>query len=127
MPAAVSYILRNDEPYEVLIDRAQRSVNINSLVKTELLDNDTVRITNYAARELHDINIESRLNGINKWLILGQLDRLPAYAQITLPLSAFGEQGRFNSASRDGVFDLNNLLDNSINLPAQFEHRFSSN
>ncbi|MCF5880860.1 hypothetical protein K3H40_17560 [Aeromonas veronii] len=127
MPTAVSYILRNDEPYEVLIDRAQRSVNINSLVKTELLDNDTVRITNYAARELYDINIESRLNGINKWLILGQLDRLPAYAQIILPLSAFGEQGRFNSASRDGVFDLNNLLDNSINLPAQFEHRFSSN
>ncbi|MCV5676008.1 hypothetical protein OFN11_31200, partial [Escherichia coli] len=54
MPATVSYILRNDEPYEVLIDRTQRSVNINSLVKTELLDNDTVRITNYAARELHD-------------------------------------------------------------------------
>lgn len=127
MPAAISYIFDKDEAHSVLVDRHQRSVNINSLVKTELLDNDTVRITNYAAKELRDINIESKLNGINKWLTLGQIDRLPAYAQITMPLSAFGENGRFNSVNRDGVFDLNNLLDHSVNLPGQFEHKFSSN
>ncbi|MGL4711641.1 MAG: YncE family protein, partial [Shewanella sp.] len=127
MPTAVSYIFDKDEPYEVLADRTLRSVNMNSLVKTELLDNNTVQITNYAAKELRDINIEAKLSGINKWLILGQFDRLPAYAQITLPLSAFGEQGRFNSANRDGIFDLSELLNSNINLPGQFSYRFSSN
>lgn len=125
-PSSVGYIFDKDEPYEVLVNKSLRSVNINSLVKTELLDNERVRITNYAAQELRDINIESKLSGVNKWFILGQFDRLPAYAQIVLPLSAFGESGRFNSANRDGVFDLNALFDNRVALPAQFTHRFSS-
>ncbi|MGL5007717.1 MAG: hypothetical protein ACRC53_10240 [Plesiomonas sp.] len=127
LPSSVSYIFDKDEPYDVLINRDLRSVNINSLVKTELIDNEWVRITNYAAKELHDINIESKLSGINKWFVLGQFDRLPAYAQIILPLSAFGDNGRFNSANRDGIFDLNALLDNSVALSEQLTHRFSSN
>ncbi|MGL4827043.1 MAG: hypothetical protein ACRC24_06145 [Vibrionaceae bacterium] len=127
MPSAVNYILDNDEPYETLIDRNLRSVNINSLVKTEILANNTVLITNYAAKELRDINIEGKLHNINKWLVLGQFDRLPAYAQISLPLSAFGENGKFNSTRRDGVFDLNNLLNANVDWSNQMTHRFSSN
>ncbi|MGL5947503.1 MAG: hypothetical protein ACRCYV_00295 [Aeromonas sp.] len=127
MPASVGYIFDKDEAYEVLTDRTKRSVLINSLVKTELLDNHTVRITNYAAKELRDLNIESKVNGINKAFILAKIDRLPAYAQITLPLSDLGDSYRFNSAIGDGVFDLSVLFNDRIDLPAQFSHRFSSN
>ncbi|HIF9437471.1 TPA: YncE family protein [Photobacterium damselae] len=124
MPSSVTEILTNDEPHSVLINRELRSVNINSLVKTQLLDNETVQITNYAAKELKDIAVELKLNGINKWFVLGQFDRLPAYAQITLPLSAFGEQ--FNSVDGDGYFDLAPLFASSMNITKAFEARFDS-
>lgn len=126
MPASVTQVLTNDEAHEVLVNRELRSVNINSLVKTELFDDHTVKITNYAAKELRDISPELKLNGVNKWFSLGTIDRLPAYAQITLPLSAFAPDFRFNSANRDGVFDLSELFNSNVELKGLFEHRFSS-
>lgn len=126
MPTSVTHILGNDEPHHVLMNRELRSVNINSLVQTKLLDNNTVQITNYAAQELRDITSELKLNGINKWFKLGKLDRIPAYAQITLPLSAFSTNHQFNSANNDGVFDLAELFTADLEVKDLFEHRFSS-
>ncbi|KLV07152.1 hypothetical protein ABT56_06275 [Photobacterium aquae] len=126
MPTSVTQILGNDEPHHVLMDRELRSVNINSLVQTKLLNNETVQITNYAAKELRDITPELKLNGINKWFKLGTLDRIPAYAQITLPLSAFSSDFQFNSANNDGVFDLSDLFAADLEVKDLFEHRFSS-
>lgn len=126
MPTSVTQILTNDEAHDVLMNRELRSVNINSLVQTKLLDNNTVQITNYAAQELRDISSELKLNGVDKWFKLGTIDRIPAYAQIVLPLSAFSSNYQFNSANGDGVFDLSDLFSSDIEVKDLFEHRFSS-
>lgn len=123
---SVNKILQNDESYETLINEDQRSVRVNSLVKTELLDNDMIKITSYVAQDLTDINIEMRFNGLNKWFTLGNFDRIPAFTQIILPLSAFGDQYQFNSANRDGVFDLSDFVDSGLDIKAALTTRFSS-
>ncbi|WP_418113435.1 hypothetical protein RJD40_11105 [Vibrio scophthalmi] len=123
---SVSKILQNDESYDTLINEDLRSVRVNSLVKTELLDHDMIKITSYVAQDLTDINIEMRFNGLNKWFTLGNFDRIPAFTQIILPLSAFGDQYQFNSANRDGVFDLSEFVDSGLDIKAALTTRFSS-
>ncbi|MDD9158432.1 hypothetical protein PVK64_19905 [Aliivibrio sp. S4TY2] len=125
MPTSVNEVLSLDEPHSLVTNPALRSVNVNSLIKTEFIDTDTVQITNYAAVELKDLTVELKLAGIEKWFVLTNIDRLPAYAQITLPLSAFG-QGQFNSSNDDGYFDLADLFSSTMNYSKQFEHRFNS-
>ncbi|MGL5046195.1 MAG: hypothetical protein ACRC6S_01070 [Shewanella sp.] len=42
----------------------------------DLMDARLQSLRSLAAKELRDINIEAKLSGNNKWLILGQFDRL---------------------------------------------------
>lgn len=126
MPTSISYILGNDESFETLTNPELRSVNINSLVKTEFLENNTVKITNYAAKELKDINIELKVNGINKWFTLTNIDKIPAYAQISISLDQLTNNGRLNSVNNDGVFELHELFNSNADLNALLSYRFNS-
>lgn len=98
----VSQILDNEEAFEIVTNAALRSVRMNSLIKTEILPDKTVRITNYAAKELKDIEIELTLSAVKKWFTLGRIDKIPAFSQIILPLEYFGQNSQFNSVNNDG-------------------------
>lgn len=110
MPSAIRQIYTNDETFEVITDPSLRSTRINELVTTTFIDNNTVEITNYNGKTVTNIDLEAKLNGINKWFILGNIDQLPPFTRITLPISAFGEVGRYNSSNADGVFDLSAMF-----------------
>ncbi|MGL4474045.1 MAG: hypothetical protein ACRCT7_06250, partial [Shewanella sp.] len=125
MPSAIREILTLDEPHSILTDPKLRSVKVNSPVKTEFVDTKTVQITNYAPVELSDLTLELKLAGTDKWFTLAQLDSIPPYTQITLPLSAFGE-GKFNTTDATGVMDLSDLFASSMNFSNEFDYRFNS-
>ncbi|WP_240309011.1 hypothetical protein [Vibrio cholerae] len=125
-PFSVSEILSLDEPHHILTNPSLRSVKINSPVKTVLLDKDTVQVTSYAAVELTDINLQLKLEGIDHWFVLANLDRIPAYAQFTLPLDAFGS-GQFNTSDGVGELDLESVFSSSMEYVNLFDYRFSSN
>ncbi|WP_181318361.1 YncE family protein [Photobacterium kishitanii] len=126
LPTSISPVLSNDEPFEILTNSKLRSVYINKLVKTELVDNDMVRITNYAAQALKDIDVELKIGNINKWFTLANIDTIPAFTQITLPLSSFGQNQQFNSVNDDGFFDLSNLFASDSQWKNLIDHKFSS-
>ncbi len=117
MPSAVEQIFTNDESFELITNPSLRSARINELVHTTFINNDTVQITNYNARIVTNVDLEGRINGVNKWFVLGNIDQIPPFTRITLPLTAFGENGRYNSKNGDGVFDISSLMfgDDSIN------------
>ncbi|WP_300177220.1 hypothetical protein [uncultured Aliivibrio sp.] len=125
MPSSISEILTLDEQHHILTDRTLRSVKVNSPVKTEFRDKNTVLITNYAPVELKDLTLELKLNGVDRWFTLANLDRIPAFTQITLPLSAFGD-GQFNTNEKDGYLDLTNLFASNMNYAGDFDYRFHS-
>lgn len=124
-PFSVGEILSMDEPHHIITNPSLRSVKINSPVKTEFIDTETVQITSYAAVELTDLKIEVKLDGTDHWLLLANLDRIPAYAQFTLPLSAFGT-GQFNTSDGSGTVDLENVFNSTLNYTSQFDYRFDS-
>ncbi|MDD1792705.1 hypothetical protein LRP50_06170 [Enterovibrio sp. ZSDZ42] len=124
-PFSITEILTNDEPHHILTDRTLRSVKVNSPVKTAFVDRDTIQITNYAALELSDLTLEVKLEGTDHWVVLATLDRIPAYAQITLPLSAFGT-GQFNTADNGGSVDLETVFTSSQPYETLFDYRFNS-
>ncbi|MGL4475879.1 MAG: hypothetical protein ACRCT7_15700, partial [Shewanella sp.] len=125
MPSAISEILTLDEPHSILTNPKLRSVKVNSPVKTEFVDTQTVQITNYAPVALKDLTLELKLTGADKWFTLAKLDSIPPYTQITLPLSAFGE-GQFNTTDASGVMDLSALFSSSMNYANDFDYRFNS-
>ncbi|PAR32720.1 hypothetical protein [Vibrio metoecus] len=125
-PFSIGEILSLDEPHHILTNPSLRSVKINSPVKTVLLDKDTVQVTSYAAVELTDINLELKLEGVDHWIVLANLDRIPAYAQFTLPLSSFGT-GQFNTSDGAGELDLASVFSSTMEYANLFDYRFSSN
>lgn len=126
MPNALKEIYTNDEPYELITNPSLRSARINELVKVNFIDKNTVQITNYTAKTLHNVDIQARLNGVNKWFVLGNFDKLPPFTQITLPMTAFGQSGQFNSVNGDGVFDLQTLIYGSDDFTDLLETTFNS-
>lgn len=124
-PFSIGDILSLDEPHHILTNPSLRSVKINSPVKTVLLDKDTVQVTSYAAVELTDINLELKLEGVDHWVVLANLDRIPAYAQFTLPLSSFGT-GQFNTSDDTGLLDLESVFSSSMEYANLFDYRFNS-
>ena len=110
MPSAIEELYTNDESFELITDSTQRSPRINALIETVFIDNNTVQITNYNAKTVTNIDIQARLNGVNKSFNLGNIDKIPAFTRMTLPVSAFGEIGVYNSSNGDGVFDLTSIM-----------------
>lgn len=110
MPSAIQKIYTNNESFDLITNPSLRSVRINELVHTTFVDNNTVQITNYNAKKVNNIDIEARINGVNKWFVLGNIDQIPPFTRITLPVTAFGEVGRYNSKNADGVFDITHIM-----------------
>jgi hypothetical protein len=126
MPNTLKEIYTNDESFELITNPSVRSARINELVKTKFIDKNTVQITNYTAKTLNNIDIQARLNGVNKWFVLGNFDKLPPFTQITLPMTAFGQGGQFNSVNGDGIFDLQTLIYGSDDFTDLLETTFNS-
>ncbi len=126
MPSAIQQIYTNNDTLDILTNAELRSVRINKLINTKFTDNSTVEITNYNAKTVTNIDIEAKLNGIDKWFILGNIDTLPPFTRITLPLSAFGEVGRYNSSNNDGVFDLTTMMSRDDNFTDLLQTSFNS-
>lgn len=126
MPSAIQKIYTNNDTLDILTNAELRSVRINKLINTKFIDNSTVEITNYNAKTVTNIDIFAKLNGIDKWFILGNIDTLPPFTRITLPLSAFGEVGRYNSSNNDGVFDLSTIMSRDDNFTDLLQTSFNS-
>ncbi|GEM75334.1 YncE family protein [Vibrio sagamiensis] len=126
MPSATQQIYTNEESFEQITNPNLHSTRINQLIKITFFDTNTVQITNYNAKTVTDIDVEAKLNGINKWFVLGNIDKIPPFTQITLPISAFGEVGRYNSKNGDGVFDLRTIMQGQDKYGHLFKTSFSS-
>ncbi|GAD78172.1 YncE family protein [Vibrio azureus] len=126
MPSAIQEVFTNNESFDLITNPSLRSARVNELVHTTFVDNNTVQITNYNAKTVTNVDLEARINGINKWFVLGNIDQIPPFTRITLPVTAFGNIGLYNSKNGDGVFDITHIMMGEDNFNQLLKTSFSS-
>ncbi|EEY98459.1 hypothetical protein VOA_002279 [Vibrio sp. RC586] len=84
--------------------------NTRSLIHTRLVDGNTVEITNYTSVDVVNLAIDITAKDQYNWARLGSVDFLPAYTRITLPLTYFNAEKRFNTVNGSGVYDYSGML-----------------
>lgn len=104
--ARIERILLNDSNVSVL----SITTNTSTLVQARLLDGDRVEIGNYTEVDLTDVSFDVTAQGQNNWVHLTEIDYLPAYTRIILPLTALNADKRFNTVNGSGVFDYTKML-----------------
>ncbi|PSU25890.1 hypothetical protein CTM97_06095 [Photobacterium phosphoreum] len=71
-------LLFDGESWESLTEN--HYVRINRLLSGQQ-DKANLAITSYAAQETYDLNVEAQFKGSDAWLVLGSVERLPAFNQ----------------------------------------------
>lgn len=86
------------------------SANTNSMVNVRLIDRNTVEITNFTEIDMHNLNLDIKAHSQHSWVRLANLNKLPAYTRITLPISTLNIDNSFNTTDGSGVYTYTGML-----------------
>ena len=86
------------------------SANTDSMVNIRLLDRNTVEITNFTDIDLKNVDLDIKAHSQHNWARLANLDKLPAYTRITLPITDLNIDKSFNTADGTGVYNYTGML-----------------
>lgn len=86
-------IFRLDEPSAVITDRSRYSFRMNELLQVRSSDSgDSIRITSYSARTLHQVTLELYLPAVDTYLPVAHFDSIPAFSQFQFKPSWIGKR-----------------------------------
>ncbi|MGF1726052.1 hypothetical protein [Photobacterium nomapromontoriensis] len=105
--AVVSDILQDNATNGAILSL---SANTASMVNVRLLDGNTVEITNFTEFDLADVDLDIKANNQYSWARLANLDLLPAYTRIVLPVTMLNADKRFNTVEGTGVYNYTDML-----------------
>ena len=86
------------------------SANIGSMVNVRLVDRNTVEITNFTEVDLQNLDLDIRAHSQHNWVRLANLNKLPAYTRITLPITDLNVDNSFNTVDGGGVYNYTKML-----------------
>ncbi|MCD9501865.1 hypothetical protein [Photobacterium phosphoreum] len=86
------------------------SANTDSMVNIRLLDRNTVEITNFTDIDLKNVDLDIKAHSQHNWARLANLDKLPAYTRITMPITDLNTDKSFNTVDGTGVYNYTGML-----------------
>ncbi|PSW31534.1 hypothetical protein C9J21_16130 [Photobacterium phosphoreum] len=86
------------------------SANTDSMVNIRLLDRNTVEITNFTEVDLINLDLDIKAHSQHNWVRLANLDKLPAYTRITMPITDLNTDKSFNTVDGTGVYNYTDML-----------------
>lgn len=86
------------------------SANMASMVNVRVIDRDTVEITNFTPVDMKGLNLDIKAHNQHSWVRLANLDALPAYTRIILPITALNVDKSFNTVEGSGVYNYTDML-----------------
>lgn len=86
------------------------SVNTASIVNIRVLNRDQVEITNYTEVDIQGLDLDIRAHSQHSWVRLANLDKLPAYTRIIVPITALNVDKSFNTVDGSGVYNYTKMM-----------------
>lgn len=80
------------------------------MVNVRLVDRNTVEITNFTNVNLQNLDLDIRAHSQHNWVRLANLNKLPAYTRITLPIIDLNVDNSFNTVDGRGVYNYTKML-----------------
>ncbi|MGF1726426.1 hypothetical protein [Photobacterium nomapromontoriensis] len=86
------------------------AANTGSMVNVRLVDRNTVEITNFTEVDIQNVDLDIKAHNQHRWVRLANLNKLPAYTRITMPILALNADKSFNTTDGSGVYNYAGML-----------------